>query len=154
MNDVFPGLVRATAAYPDIVVGLGARGGASTAEILDLIDTVLAEHRLDRSDVVACVTVDARRFHPALREAAASLGVPLLDCPLAEMTAQVPNPSTTVRQHLGIASVAEAAALTLGPLIAEKHRSPNATCALSRCQIPLVIASTAPSTLATSSAGR
>lgn len=149
MSDLFLGLSRPHRPA-DIVVGLGARGAATTGEVLALIDTVLAGHNLDRRHIAACVTVDRRWSHPALREAAEMLGVELLSRNESALGHAVPNPSAKVTGYVGVASVAEAAALTFGPLIAEKHRSANATCALSR-QSP--IAAIAASTLSTSRAG-
>lgn len=149
MSDVFSGLSRPDQPA-DIIVGLGARGAATTGEVLALIDDVLAQHKLDRCNIAACVTLDRRLSHPALREAAKVLGVELLSRSESALGDAVPNPSAKVASYIGISSVAEATALTFGPLIAQKNRSANATCALAR-QSP--IATIAASTLSTSRAG-
>ena len=134
-----------------VIVGLGIRSAATGAEVLALIETTLAEHGLDRTDIFACATLAGKHLHPALQEAATVLGVELKSFDAMELRRPVPNPSLLVQSRIGLPSVAEAAALTFGPLIAEKRRSPNATCALS-CLQP-VTASSAASTLVTSSAG-
>ena len=135
----------------DIVVGLGARAGAGTTEILQLIDECLNVAGSSRSAIAACVTVSARRDHAGMRGAAAALGVPLLALDGDQLHEAVPNPSAKVIALTGLASIAEAAALHFGPLLVEKRRSTQATCALSRAYGAMA-ASTA-STLVTSFAG-
>lgn len=154
MIEHFAGLRPArSAAIADIVVGLGARACAGTHELLALIDATLAEHHLTRRDIAACVTIEARCSHHALVEVAEILDVPLIGRDPHALEISVPNPSTTVLIHLGVASVAEAAALSFGSLIAAKRRSANATCALSRLDpAQLSSAAIAASTLSTSSA--
>ncbi len=138
---------------PDIIVGLGARSSASTAEILALIDDVLADSGFARSDIAACATFDRKHGHPAMLTAASELNVPLLAVTALDLTRPVPNPSQKVRAVIGLPSVAEAAALNFGPLVAKKRRSRNATCALSRRPKIQAIEATAASTLSTSTAG-
>ncbi|QQR38210.1 cobalamin biosynthesis protein [Devosia rhizoryzae] len=149
MSDVFPGLLWPVHTA-DIVVGLGARAQATTDDVLALIDAVLAEHDLHRNQIAACITLRRKCTHPALIEAAKRLGVPLLGVEEDELAHAVPTPSAIVLKHIALPSVAEAAALTAGPLIAEKRSSANVTCALSR-QLPM--AASAASTLSTSRAG-
>jgi cobalt-precorrin 5A hydrolase len=112
-----------------LVVGIGARANATAAEVLGLIDGALAVRGHGRDVIAACATVSGKRSHPALMEAAARLGVPLL-VPDLDKDVVVPNPSATVKRLAGRRSVAEAVALSFGPLVVEKQKSANATCAL------------------------
>lgn len=136
-----------------LVAGLGARAGAEAAEILALLDACLAEIGGDRASLRACVTAGDRVAHPALRAVAARLGVPLLAVDTGPTEARAPNPSALVARHRGTVSVAEAAALACGPLLLEKRRSANATCALARALYGPASAASAAATLATSRAG-
>lgn len=141
-------------AKADLVAGLGARRHATVAEILALIDTSLAAIGADAARLGLLVTREAIADHAALSAVATRLGIPLLGLPDAELGAPAPNPSARVARHLGLPSVAEAAALAFGPLLLEKRRSANATCALSQrlYALPRIRAS-APSTVSASAAG-
>ena len=127
-----PTLADSISARSGIVAGLGVRSRASCEEVLALLDGCLAEAGSGRADLAALVTLERKQAHPALRVLAAKLGIPLLALPDAAMGRPVPNPSERVQRHLGLPSLAEAAALAFGPLLVEKRRSANATCALSR----------------------
>lgn len=144
-------------AIPDIVVGLGARRSATCPEILLLLDEALAEAGLDREDLAALATIEGKEALPALRAAAERLALPLLGVRQRDLPQDVPNPSLRVAQFLAVPSVAEASALAFGPLLLEKRRSANATCALSRWlspyAAPMSSAASAASRLSTSSAG-
>lgn len=145
---------RDVSVSPEIVVGLGARACATAAEVLSLIDATLAEAGLGRADLALCLTLDRRLSHPALQGAADALDVPLLGRSATELDLAVLSPSATVERLAGVASVAEAAALSMGSLIVGKRRSGNATCALARI-LPAHAAmlASAASTLSTSRAG-
>ncbi|WP_330998259.1 cobalamin biosynthesis protein [Devosia faecipullorum] len=138
-------------------MGLGARFCAGPEEILHLLDATLAEAGLDRHDLAALATLDGKQSHPALRSVADRLALPLLAVPPQDLPRDVPNPSPHVTHYLALPSVAEASALAFGPLLVEKRRSANATCALSRWTPPYALptssAASAASTLSTSSAG-
>lgn len=155
MSEVFPGLHRPSQpVHADIVVGLGARVGASTHDVVMLIDTVLAQYHLFRSNIAALATLDRKLTDAAIQGAASMLGVPLVGLGADDLDRPVPNPSRLVWKHVGLTSVAEAAASHLGALIAPKARSANVTCALSRLfPAQPMIAASASSTLSTSSAG-
>ncbi len=136
------------------MAGLGARRDAATAEILALIEASLAAIGADAARLALLVTREALVTHPALVAAASWLGVPLLGLPESDLGTPVPNPSARVAHHLGLPSVAEAAALSYGPLLVEKRRSANATCALSRrLHASPRISASAPSTVSASAAG-
>ena len=159
MKDVSAGLDPAprlgTDPDPDIVVGLGLRRAATPAELLALVDACLALAGRQRRHIALCATLEAKADHPSLLALAQALGVPLVAMPPGRLDRAVPNPSPLVASRLGLASVAEAAALAHGPLLVEKRRSANATCALALLASPYCRSSAAiaAATLATSRAG-
>lgn len=142
---------------PGIVAGIGARGSATTEDVLHLLDACLGDVGFGRNGVVALATLDRKAAHPALQQAAAVLGIPVLAVPQDGLRAPGPNPSALVTRYIGVPSVAEAAALAFGPLLMEKRRGANVTCALSQhlpdYAMPISSAVNAASTLSTSSAG-
>ena len=142
---------------PGIVAGIGLRGQASFADLLDLLDASLAAAGLVRADIVALATLDGRSQHPALGALARHLAVPVNGIAPRDLAPGAPNPSALVAGLAQVASVAEAAARRFGPLVLEKQRGPSATCALAR-YAPAESgirsrASMAAATSATSSAG-
>ena len=153
---------RPAAALPEmtragLVAGIGLRAGASADQLLALLDASLAAADASRNDLVALSTHEARAHHPALVASAAALGIPVLALAPQSLCQPAPNPSQRVARLIGVPSVAEAAALAFGPLVLAKRRTANLTCALSR-YAPVDAfgrssASSAVSTLATSSAG-
>jgi len=140
-----------------VVAGIGLRQQATPDEILALLDLALTESGLVRRDLVGLVTWDAKARHPALCDVAALLNIPLQALPRSMLSGPMPNPSARVAGYIDLPSIAEAAASVFGPLIAEKRRSANATCALSvvlpgDSQVAASAANTA-SILSTSQAG-
>ncbi|MFF2951849.1 cobalamin biosynthesis protein [Kitasatospora sp. NPDC057965] len=125
-----------------LVVGVGVRGSATAAELLDLIRHTLAAAGLPAGAVGTLATLDGKGGHPAVRSAAAALGVPVAEYPAAALAAvPVPNPSGAVGDAVGTASVAEAAALTgagggRAELVVPKRRSAAATVAVARAPRP------------------
>ncbi|MEV1021736.1 cobalamin biosynthesis protein [Streptomyces sp. NPDC050264] len=127
---------------PDaVVVGVGARAGAASDEVLGLVRSVLAEAGAGAGDVVALATVDAKGREPGIVAAAAALGVPLVTYAAGLLAAvPVPHPSRRARGAVGTPSVAEAAALAGGgELLVPKRISAGAgggagrvTCAVAR----------------------
>ncbi|MFE6866769.1 cobalamin biosynthesis protein [Kitasatospora sp. NPDC057692] len=121
-----------------LVVGVGVRGSATEAELLDLIRRTLAAAGLPPGDVGALATLAGKGGHPAVRAAAAALGVPVAEYPAGTLAAApVPNPSGVVGDAVGTAGVAEAAALAGaggGPaeLVVPKRKSAAATVAVAR----------------------
>jgi len=110
---------------PSLVIGVGASRGVSADEVLELIDTVLADAQLSVHSVRHLATIDVKADEVGLIEAAKRRGWALLTYPasaLAEVA--VPNPSQRVMKEVGTASVAEASALIGGgTLLAGKSRS-------------------------------
>jgi cobalt-precorrin 5A hydrolase len=93
------------------VVGIGARSGVTTDEVLAAVDAVLPPG----AAVVRLATLAARADEPGILGAAAARGWPLTAYPAAELApVMVPSPSDRVAAHVGTGSVAEAAALVGG----------------------------------------
>jgi cobalamin biosynthesis protein CbiG len=93
----------------DLVVGLGCRPGVSAAEVRATVAALLARHGLDPAEVRAYATLDERAGEPGLRALA---GPGLLAYPARLLAlVDVPNPSARVAAAVGVAGVAEAAAL-------------------------------------------
>ncbi|MCI4043267.1 Rv2231c family pyridoxal phosphate-dependent protein CobC [Streptomyces sp. TRM75563] len=125
-----------------LVVGVGARRGASGDAVFALIEAVLSGAGLDAADVVEVATVDAKGDEPGIVGAAARLGVPLRTHPAGALAAvRVPHPSGAVGAAVGTPSVAEAAALIeADELVVPKTRATGAnaasagvaTCAVAR----------------------
>jgi cobalt-precorrin 5A hydrolase len=140
-----------------VIAGIGLRQQATADEILALLDATLAEAGLERDDLAALTTLDHKASHSALRAVSALLDIPLLALSQPDLIQPVPNPSRRVASHLGLPSIAEATALAFGPLLVEKRRSANVTCALAQMPPAYVAAtpsaSSTASTLPTSRAG-
>jgi cobalt-precorrin 5A hydrolase / precorrin-3B C17-methyltransferase len=119
---------------PSLVAGVGCSRGASSGEILDLLDRSLEEAGLSRKSVASLASVEAKSDEAGLLEAAKELGVPLRFYAAEELsTLEVPNPSTVVKDAVGTPSVAEASVLASGAeLIVEKRKSGMATVAVGR----------------------
>ncbi|WP_348534344.1 cobalamin biosynthesis protein [Kitasatospora sp. GP82] len=119
-----------------IGIGIGASRGVTVGEVLALVDSALAEARLERRQIALLATVERRAGEPGLRAAARELGVPLVAHRAEALAAVVvPNPSPSALATVGTASVAEAAALLSaagGPLLVPKRKSARVTVAVSR----------------------
>ena len=112
------------------VVGIGARPGVTTEEVLAAVDAVLPQ---DAGDV-RMATLAARATEPGVAGAAALRGWPLTGYSAAELApVMVPSPSDRVAAHVGTGSVAEAAALVGGgELVVAKTVHGRVTVAVSR----------------------
>lgn len=128
---------------PSLVVGVGASRGVPAEEVLEAVETALAEAGLSLESVRHVATVDAKADETGILEAAAALGRPVVTYPAEALAAvDVPNPSEAVRAAVGTPSVAEAAALSDGraaphgdtpaELVVAKRISPHATVAVAR----------------------
>ena len=119
------------------VVGVGARAGASAAEVSALVDEALAAARIPPHDVAHLATVDAKGAEAGIRTVAADQGWRLVTWPAGRLAqVLVPTPSAMVGEVAGTASVAEAAALLdatgreTGTLVVPKRTSPTVTVAI------------------------
>ena len=117
-----------------IAVGVGCRRGSSAVAILSLLRKTLAAV----SDADATLyTIDAKKDEDGMREAAATLGLPLVFLPraaLEHVAPQVRTQSPLVHKYFGLPSVSEAAALAgAGPgarLILARVAEGGVTCAV------------------------
>jgi cobalt-precorrin 5A hydrolase/precorrin-3B C17-methyltransferase len=119
---------------PSLVVGVGASRGVSSGEVLGLIREALADAGLAEGSIAELATVDAKADEAGILEAALILTVPVTIHPAETLAViEVPNPSEVVRDTVGTASVAEAAALIGGgELLVPKRKSTAATVAIVR----------------------
>ena len=120
-------------------LGLGCARNADPEELWALVQEVLAEAGVAPGAVACVASIDLKADEPAMNVVAARLGVPLRLFTAAELEAQaVPNPSEVVFAEVGCHGVSEGAALACGgDLVAEKRKTANATCALSRAAAPI-----------------
>lgn len=154
-NDSARGLrPRDPRVLPDLVAGIGVRRTATVDEIHALLAQTLSEVGADERRLAMLVTRSVLVDHAALQAVAARLDLPLVGLPDAELRTAGPTPSARVASLSGLPSVAEAAALAYGTLLAPKRRSANATCALAqRLYVEPMIRASAASTVAASMAG-
>jgi cobalt-precorrin 5A hydrolase len=123
-----------------IIAGVGCRKGTAAAAIEAAIAAALAGSGIDAKSLGVIATADAKANEPGIADAAAALGVRLVLVPrieLADASARALTNSERVRHHIGVPSVAEAAALAVGGptarLIAPRMVVGPATCALATC---------------------
>lgn len=95
-----------------LVVGLGARKGVSTSEVLEAIDAALAEAGRRREDIGVLATAWLKRDEGGMTEAARCLGKEILYLSEEVLNAQAPTTSSRATD-LGLAGVAEPAVLAL-----------------------------------------
>lgn len=131
------GIDHARVAAPMIALGVGCARDVAAAELEGLVRDVLSAHDLTAQAIACVASLDAKADEAAIHALAASLGVPARFFDAAALACEEPRlsaPSATVKQAVGIAGVAEAAALACvgrnGRLLVSKRRSPHATCAL------------------------
>ncbi|GAA5028594.1 Rv2231c family pyridoxal phosphate-dependent protein CobC [Actinopolymorpha pittospori] len=124
--------VRAGEQATKVVVGVGARRGATVDEVVALVLAALDEAGLSPQSVTQLATVEAKAGEPGIVAAAARFGWPLLTHPADRLAAvDVPGPGTASLAALGTASVAEAAALVdTDTLVVSKRTSATATVAI------------------------
>ncbi|MBV8536807.1 MAG: precorrin-3B C(17)-methyltransferase [Alphaproteobacteria bacterium] len=124
---------------PTLAVGVGSERGIAAAELEALIRDTLKSHDLSPRAVACLATLDLKEDETAMHEVAETLGVPLRffsGDTLAAETPRLKTPSAAVERAVGVAGVAEAAALAAagpaGRLIVPKVKSARATCAIAR----------------------
>ncbi|WP_419786609.1 cobalt-precorrin 5A hydrolase [Pseudodesulfovibrio sp.] len=121
--------------YPRaLMLGVGCRRGTGADEIFDHIEAVFRQERLSLRAVRGLASAEVKADESGLLEAASRLGVtPVFFGPDQLDAVTVPNPSATVQRRMGVASVAEAAALLLaegGELLVEKTKTKTVTLAV------------------------
>jgi cobalt-precorrin 5A hydrolase len=117
-----------------LVAGVGCRRGAPAADILGLLERVCRARGLSRDSIGVVASIEAKRDEPGLIEAAARLGAALAFFSSEQLAAvPAPHPSDTVKRHMGVGSVCEAAAMLAsggGKLLAPKTVTKCSTAAL------------------------
>ncbi|OAS26763.1 hypothetical protein A5481_04670 [Methylobacterium platani] len=126
-----------TGAPRAVVAGIGFRHATLPGEIVSLVADGLRQAGLAGARLVALATAEDRADDPAIREAAGTLGVPLVAVgveALREAGRRVVTRSVRIEALRGVGSLAEAAALAAaGPdarLVLPRIASAGATCAL------------------------
>lgn len=124
---------------PVLAIGVGSERGIAAGELEALIRDTLKAHDLSPRAIACLASLDLKEDEPAMHEVADGLGVPLRFFPADELAAEAPRlktPSAVVERAVGVAGVAEAAALAAagvgGQLIVPKVKSARATCAIAR----------------------
>lgn len=120
---------------PQLVVGVGCNRNTRADEILHAITTTLDEAGLALESVACLATVSAKADETGLLDVAARNGW-RLEVVAPEQIQQIkdlPNPSPAAQKALGLAGVAEPAALWIaesGRLLVEKRKFSNVTVAV------------------------
>ncbi|MDD3311951.1 cobalt-precorrin 5A hydrolase [Pseudodesulfovibrio sp.] len=123
--------------YPRaLMLGVGCRRGTGVDEIFSHIQTVMRNNHFPLSAVGGLGSAEVKANEPGILEAAARLGVtPVFFSPERLDSVNVPSPSSIVRQHMGVGSVSEAAALLLsdgGELLVLKTKTETVTLAVAK----------------------
>jgi cobalt-precorrin 5A hydrolase len=138
-------------ASPQVAVGLGCDRGTPLATIERALEQALRSVGLRTDDVAVLASIDAKSDEAAFLQLAAAHQWPLRFYAAAQLAAvPVPNPSETVRRHMGTPSVSEAAALLAAhgsTLLVEKLKlrgedGKNATISLALMAAPTGVSST------------
>ncbi len=129
---------------PVLALGVGCDRGCPADDLIGLAEAALADAGLAPGAVALVVSLDLKAAEPAVHALAAYLSVPARFLARAELAAQesrLRNPSEAVRREVGVAGVAEGAALAAvgdaGTLIVPKRKSARATVALGLAPAPL-----------------
>ena len=128
-----------------LALGVGCERGIRPDELIALATGTLAARNLSTMAVAGVFSLDLKSDEAAVLALGRALAVPVRFFSAEELAAETPrlaNPSEIVRREVGVAGVAEAAALAAaGPhasLLVEKTRSARATLAVARAPDPLV----------------
>lgn len=120
-------------------IGVGCARGCASQELIDLVETQLAEAKIAPGAVACVATIDLKADETAVNDLADHLGVPVRLFSAVELQRETPrlkNPSNVVFDEVGCYGVAEGGALAAaGPFAAltvEKQKTANATCAIAR----------------------
>jgi cobalt-precorrin 5A hydrolase/precorrin-3B C17-methyltransferase len=128
-----------TLAYhpPVIALGVGCERDAAPGELQDLVRATLTANDIAPGSVACVASLDLKADEAAVHALAEWLDVPARFFTVDELAREEPRlatPSDAVRNAVGVAGVAEAAALaSVGPdgtLLVAKQRSARATCAV------------------------
>ena len=137
---------RQQAPFPPRVLALGGgcERGCSAAEIAALANKTLAEAGCEPGAVAVVASIKLKCAEPGILALATALGVPARFFTAARLLAEterLSERSAAAFRATGCWGVAEGAALVAcgreGGLVAPKHRSRRATCALARASAPI-----------------
>jgi cobalt-precorrin 5A hydrolase len=122
---------------PSLVAGIGCRRGTTLEAIAAWVAHVFAKYRYSLASLSAVATVTLKAAEPGLVSFASDRGIPLVSYAPEELESQhgVENPSERVRSKIGIAAVAEPAAIRAAGasrLLVPKQVGPGITLALAR----------------------
>jgi cobalt-precorrin 5A hydrolase len=122
---------------PTLVVGVGCKRGVPCAEIEELFHQVFRDHGLAPLSACCVATASLKADEPGLIEFAARRDLPLRVFSPAELArvGPLPTPSEVVRARVGLAGVAEPAALLAAgarELVVPKQRGRRVTLAVAR----------------------
>ncbi|HLJ64555.1 MAG TPA: precorrin-3B C(17)-methyltransferase [Stellaceae bacterium] len=124
---------------PVLALGVGTERGADGAELIALVETMLAETGYAGEAIASVVSIDLKTDEKAVHDLAWHLGVPARFFPassLAAETNRLQTPSARVYAETGCYGVAEGAALAAvgptGKLLVPKRKSARTTCALAQ----------------------
>lgn len=119
---------------PCLALGIGCNRGTPAQEIREFFQEVFSREGLSPACVFSLASVEAKRDEEGLLEFGRSLGLdPVFYRPDQLNEIKVPNPSETVKKHLGVESVCEAAAILAadkGRLLVQKQKTKNVTLAV------------------------
>lgn len=122
---------------PTLVLGVGCRRGVPVTEIEEMFQAVCRDQGFSVLSLAVVATAALKADEPGLVEFAARHSVPFRAFSIEELgrVPDLPTPSETVRQKIGIPGVAEPAALLAAPggrLVTPKVKSQRITMALAR----------------------
>lgn len=124
----------------NLALGVGCERGTEPEELIQLITDTLVAENLSPLSLSGIFSLDLKMDETAIHMAAAHFNIPARFFDLVALQAQecrLANPSDIVKAEVGVAGVAEAAALAAGgaaggDLLVEKRKSRRATCAIAR----------------------
>ena len=120
-----------------IVAGIGCGRDTSSEDIVSLIFLALSNFGIAQEDLTAIATETSKADQRGIANAARSLSIPILRCPVADLgrvAYQVLTRSSRVQELKGVPSIAEASALVAaGPnarLLGARVSANKVTCAI------------------------
>ena len=125
-------------------LGVGCARNCAPEELHDLVMKTLIEANIAPAALKAIYTLDLKADEPAVHALSCALDIPVRVFDAATLEAETPrlqNPSDVVFAEVGTHGVSEAAALAgagdTATLIAPKHKTKNATCAVALAPQPI-----------------
>ncbi|EPX77254.1 precorrin-3B C(17)-methyltransferase [Litoreibacter arenae] len=125
-------------------LGVGCARNCAPEELHDLVMKTLTEANIAPAALKAIYTLDLKADEPAVHALSRALDIPVRVFDAAALEAETPrlqNPSDVVFAEVGTHGVSEAAALAgagdKATLIAPKHKTKNATCAIALAPQPI-----------------